>query len=41
MSFLGTDWKDSTNPNEGEVDMDNQNEGSLPKKAGLKLAFKG
>lgn len=40
MPFLGTDWKDSTNPKEGEIYMDNTSERRFTKKAGLKLVFK-
>lgn len=39
MSFLVTSWKDSKNPKEGEIDVDNTSEGRLPEKAGLKVAF--
>lgn len=41
MSFFETDWKDSMNPKEGKIDMDNTSKGRLPEKAGLKLVFKG
>ena len=41
MSFLGTGWKDSKVPKEGEIDVGNTSEGRFREKASLQFPFKG